>query len=188
MPAHCSQCDLDVSALAHHELVGRLRVMPRRYRQMLKEATAWRIDPEGMLRSRPEPEMWSALEYTAHAADMIDLLSPAIQLIQVEENPTVYFFDPREQAEEMEYNEWTTTEVLSRLETACADLSAIIEFVGHQQWVRRGRFPWAEQDIRASAEQAVHEGHHHLHDVERVLRLIEKDFPQVADEDPASGG
>ncbi len=170
-PAACAACGLELATLAHHEIVGRLRVLPRRYRESFG-----RFEPdedrEALLRRRPEPDVWSALEYAAHAGDMLDLLSPAIQLMEVEDDPTVYFFDPEEQAEEMEYNTWSTIEVLGRMETACADLSSVIEFVGRDRWGRRGRFPWGEQDIRASALQAVHEGHHHLHDVDRVLATV----------------
>lgn len=169
--AACAECGLDYGVLAHHQIVGRLRVLPRRYRDAFG-----RFEPdedrEALLRQRPEPSVWSALEYTAHAGDMLDLLSPAIQLMEVQDVPKVYFFDPEEQAEEMEYNAWSTVEVLGRMETACADLSAVIEWVNADQWLRRGVFPWGEQDVRTSALQAVHEGHHHLYDVERVLAAV----------------
>ena len=88
----CAECGLDAGALAHHEIVGRLRVLPRRYRSVFGRFEPGE-DAEGLLRLRPEPDVWSALEYTAHAGDMLDLLSPAIQLMEVEEDPKVYFFD-----------------------------------------------------------------------------------------------
>ncbi len=173
VPAPCPGCELDVGALTHHEIVARLRVMPRRYRLALT-----RVQPgenaEAMIRQRPRPDVWSALEYAAHAGDMLDIMSPAIQLMEVDDEPKVFFFDPEEQAEEMEYNNWSTMEVITRLETAGADLSAVIEWVNADQWDRTGIFPWGTQTIRASAEQMVHEAHHHLEDIVAGLDALRK--------------
>ncbi|MGI8684731.1 MAG: hypothetical protein ACR2MO_06530 [Acidimicrobiales bacterium] len=48
-----------------------------------------------------------------------------------------------------------------RSSTACAD-----------DWNRRGRFGPAERDALAVARNAVHEGSHHLRDVQRVLSQV----------------
>ena len=39
-------------------------------------------------------------------------------------------------------------------------------------WTRTATFPWGERDALTTARNAVHEGHHHLRDVERVLGVV----------------
>jgi hypothetical protein len=125
--------------------------------------------PDHMIRRRPHPSTWSALEYTAHVADVLDHLGPAIRQIVREDQPTITFFDNDERAVQQGYNGMPRTEVLGWLDLACADLASILEGVNAEDWTRIGHFEWGDRSALAMARNAVHEGSHHLRDAQRVL-------------------
>jgi hypothetical protein len=128
--------------------------------------------PDDVVRRRPGPSTWSALEYTAHVADVFDHLGPAIRRLTVEDEPTITFFDNDERAVQQAYNEQDRAEVLGWLDLTCDDLASILAAVAPDDWARIGHFEWGDRDALAMARNAVHEGSHHLRDVQRVLRQV----------------
>jgi hypothetical protein len=148
-----------------------VRSFPRRYRALL--VTPGSDDgPHAVFRRRPEPSTWSALEYTAHVADMLDHFGPAIRRIVVENNPSISFFDNDERARTKRYNELERAEVLGWLELACGELASVVEGVNADDWTRTGRLEAGERDALTVARNGVHEGSHHLRDVQRVLNQV----------------
>lgn len=148
-----------------------VRSYPRRYRALLVTPGA-DDGPGAVFRRRPDPSTWSALEYTAHVADLLDLLGPAIQRVVFEENPVIPSFDNDERARAKRYNELERAEVLGWLELACGELASVIESVNADDWTRTGRVAGGERDALALARNGVHEGSHHLRDVHRVLARV----------------
>jgi hypothetical protein len=153
------------------DAVAAVRSFPRRYRALL--VTPGSLDgPDAVFRRRPDPQTWSALEYTAHVADMLDLLGPAIRRIMVEEQPSISSFDSDERAERKGYNQLERAEVLGWLELACGELASVLESVKADDWTRTGRLEAGERDALTLARNGVHEGSHHLRDVQRVLNQV----------------
>ena len=173
----CPECGLDYDTVKPLDAIAAVRSFPRRYRAAL---TTFGRDEEAdsILRRRPAPDVWSALEYAAHVADVIDDLAPAIRRMTVEERPVIPSWDPEQRAvegaynEKAPYNERPLREVMADLETACADMAATLETVEADGWSRTGRFDQGERDVLGIARNAVHEGSHHLRDVERVLNQV----------------
>ena len=148
-----------------------VRSFPRRYRALL--ATPGSVDgPDPVFRRRPHPSTWSALEYTAHVADVLDHLGPAIRRVTFEDNPSITFFDNDERAVQQAYNELDRTEVLGWLDIACAELASVLDAVNADDWTRTGRLEAGERDALTMARNGVHEGSHHLRDVQRVLAQV----------------
>ncbi len=148
-----------------------VRSFPRRYRALL--VTPGSDDrPDAVFRRRPDPGTWSALEYTAHVADVLDHLGPAIRRITYEDKPSITSFDNDERAAGKGYNELERTEVLGWLDLACAELASVIEGVNADDWTRTGRLDAGERDALTLARNGVHEGSHHLRDVQRVLARV----------------
>ncbi len=153
-----------------------VRSFPRRYRALL--VTPGSDDgPDAVFRRRPDPRTWSALEYTAHVADVLDHLGPAIRRIVVGDNPSITFFENDERAAQQRYNELERAEVLGWLELACAELSSVLEGVRADDWTRTGRLEAGERDAVTVARDGVHEGSHHLRDVQRVLNQVRGRLP-----------
>jgi hypothetical protein len=167
----CPQCGFDYETVSPRDASGAVRTFPRRYRSVL---TQFDDDDEleDVIRRRPAPDVWSALEYTAHVAQTIDLMAPNLRQIITEDNPFLYTFDPDRQAEEQSYNNWTLLQALGELESSCADMSMAIEYVPADGWSRVGTFDYGEREAIDVVRSAVHEGAHHLRDIKRNLSSI----------------
>lgn len=148
-----------------------VRSFPRRYRAML---VGPRSDdgPDAVHRRRPHPSTWSALEYTAHVADRLDHLGPAILQVVRQNTPTIAGFDNEERAVSKAYNGLDRVEVLGWLDMACDELASVIGDVRPDDWTRTGLVAGVERDALAMARDGVHEGAHHLRDVQRVLNAV----------------
>jgi hypothetical protein len=178
----CPQCGLDYDFISPRDAALAVRTFPRRYRNVLTHFGPGE-DVDDVIRRRPEPGMWSALEHTAHVAEVLDLMAPNIRQIASEANPRLPSVDPDRESEEQSYNEQPLLEVLSRLETACADLSMAIEYMDPSDWTRTGTFEYGQREAIDVVRNAVHEGAHHLRDIEWVLAQVRKrPPPDEADE------
>lgn len=167
----CPECGLDYDTVSNRDAVLAVRTFPYRYKKLLTTLEPGE-DMDAILRERPAPDVWSAIEYTAHVAQTLDLMAPTIRQMVNEDNPHLFEFDPDKQAEEQSYNDWTFTDVLGELESACADLSSAIEYVDPADWHRKGTFSYGEREAIDVARNAVHEGNHHLMDIERGLATL----------------
>jgi hypothetical protein len=167
----CPECGLDYDEITDRDAVLQVRTFPYRYKKLLTAIEPGE-DMEVILRERPAPDVWSAIEYAAHVAQTLDLMAPTIRQIVNEDKPHLYEFDPDKQAEEQSYNDWAFTDVLGELESACADLSSAIEYVDPVDWSRTGTFSYGEREAIDVARNAVHEGNHPLLDVARRLAAL----------------
>ena len=167
----CPECGLDYDRISPQDAIVAARSFPRRYRALLAGPGS-DDKPDAVFRRRPDPATWSALEYTAHVADRLDHLGPAIRRITYEDQPTIPLFDNLERAADQRYNELDRTEVLGWLELACADLATILEGVAPDDWTRTGIVGGVQRDAITVARDTVHEGSHHLRDVQRVLNAV----------------
>lgn len=167
----CPECHLDLDSIKPLDTIAAIRSFPRRYRAALT-TFGQDEDADALVRRRPEPGGWSALEHAAYAADMIDRYAPSIRRMLVEDNPTLPFFDPESRLEEEGWNERPVRAVVSAMETACADMGMTLDEVGAEDWTRTGRFDWGERSVLVAAREAVHQGSHHLRAIEQVLRRV----------------
>jgi hypothetical protein len=167
----CPECGLDYDLISPRDAALAIRTFPRRYRNLLTHLGPDE-DVDDVIRRKPSPDVWSALEYTAHVAQVLDLIAPIIRQIANEDNPHLYFFDSDQQAAEQAYNEWSLLRALGELESACADLSMTIEYMDPAAWNRKGTFDWGEREAIDMVRNAVHEGAHHLRDLQKVLTQV----------------
>lgn len=150
-----------------------VRSYPRRYRGLLAAPGPDDPDaPDHVIRRRQHPSTWSALEYTAHVADLLDHIGGAIRRITRENEPTLALIDNEARAVEQRYNELPLAEVLGWLDLSCADLASVLESTAAGDWTRIGHLPEGDRTALDLARTAVHEGSHHLRDVQRVLAAV----------------
>jgi len=144
----------------------------RRYGARLAGPGTDNDDPNASIRRRPDPSSWTALEYTAHVADVIDRTGPVIRRVLVTDEPELSFPQPDEVHADPSWNRLDRTEVLVWLDLATAELASVLESVGPYDWARTARFEWGSEDALGLARTAVHEGSHHLRDIERTLAAV----------------
>ncbi|MBA2609425.1 MAG: DinB family protein [Actinobacteria bacterium] len=167
----CPECGLDYGTLHPPFAINTIKSFPRRFTEALEPA-APSEDNEAMIRTRPAPDVWSAIEYTAHVADLMDEFAVVIHRIYSEASPTIGFSDPDEKAASEKWNELPTEPLLGQLKANCAALVAEADRIDGAGWIRKATFPWGERDLLTMLQNAAHEGVHHLKDVEKVLTRV----------------
>ena len=164
----CPECGIDYDTLAPGDLGVAVRSYPRRFRSALTTFDD-QEDEDALLRRSPSPGVWSALAYTAHVADVFAWHADALRRMLEAAAPTIASPGGDDSAWEAAANASSRDAVLDRLEDEAARLASVMDDVRGGDWTRTATFAWGERDLLTTARNAVHEGHHHLRDVERVL-------------------
>lgn len=167
----CPKCGLDYDTILPADGVAALRSYPRRYGEYFPD----RDDdekPDGVIHRRPEPTVWSMLEYLGHVTDSITVLADAVRRMTTEDHPTLGFFDPDKRAEEERYNERAKDDAMQRFTAAASQAADVIANVDRNAWSKTAEFPWGERDALVTMRNLVHEGYHHLRDIEDVLKRV----------------
>lgn len=166
----CEECGFEYKSVQPGDAAVTLRAFPKRYRAPLTRLLPG--EDESVLRARPEPSVWSALEYAAHVRDVFGAYGQRIQHTLGEEQPVFEAIDPDAMAAEGRYNEQDPEVVASELAASAETLALILEAVPDDGWDRVGFSRGEERSVLYTAQRAVHEGNHHLLDVGRVMRAV----------------
>lgn len=130
-------------------------------------------DPDVVLRTRPAPEVWSALEYAAHMRDVLDFYRDRITRALTEDRPQYELLNPDAVCAERKYNDEDPSQTAASLAAAERSLVALLNGLDGAQWARVGiGVDGDERTVRVLARRVEHEGHHHLLDVGRGLRQV----------------
>ena len=175
MPGYvCPECGLDYDTISPSDAKVAIRSFPRRDRTAVAGALEDDAD-EGLIRRRPDATTWSALEYTVHVADLYEAFAPAFRRMFEQDRPSITgMWDPDERATAERYGEQDPMASLERLDAAADALVQVLDRVDADAWSRTATFPWGERDLLTMTRNAVHEGSHHLRDVERVLEAARR--------------
>ena len=166
----CPECGLDYESMPAAEAIAAIRGLPRRYRAPLTRLLPGEDD--SVLRARPEPETWSALEYAAHVRDVLRWYDGWVRQILAEDRPTLEGMAPDEAVVADRYNEQDPVAVADELAANAEALATTLEGVPEDAWERVGRRRGEERSITLHARRAAHEGSHHLLDIGRGLRAV----------------
>jgi hypothetical protein len=166
----CAECGLDYESMPVADAIAAIRGLPRRYRAPLTRLLAGEDD--SVLRERPAPETWSALEYAAHVRDVFGWYDGWVRLTLAEDRPILEAIGREEAAVEHRYNEQDPVEVAEDLARRAEALAATLEAVPDDAWDRVGLRHGEERSLAFTARRAAHEGSHHLLDIGRGLRAV----------------
>lgn len=169
----CPACGLDYSTISPPDAKVAIRSFGRRYRAALASVVEDEAD-QGLARQRPDATTWSALEYVGHVADAFEFIGSAIRRMYEQTAPTLEGTDFEGRVDAERYNEAEPRAQLDRLDVAASRLADEVDRVGSDAWHRTATFPFGERDILTMTRNGVHEGSHHLRDIERVLELARR--------------
>jgi hypothetical protein len=119
---------------------------------------------------RPAPETWSPNEYVWHLVDMFNIFAEWLHMTRSLDHPTHASADPDAMAVARAYGEqpietglWALRNAAALLvqEAAIADVERIVMYQG-----------WRDVTAAEVIGFAVHEGAHHLFDLERALGTV----------------
>lgn len=153
----CPECAFVATAVTGSEI-------PRITREA---AAAWDgvLHREGV-RDRPEPHVWSPLEYACHVRDVCRVMDQRARLMLAQDAPTFPNWDQDETALRERYGEQDPAVVGLGLHTAAEAVAARFAAVPDDAWDRRGlRSNGSEFTVLGLGRYFLHDVVHHLHDV-----------------------
>ncbi|NHU86103.1 DinB family protein [Kocuria sp. JC486] len=116
---------------------------------------------------RPDPLVWSPVEYACHVRDLLQLLADRVEAILSEDDPEFANYDG--DAAAVEQRTWASDPLVVSREIAEATQRAVAELkaVGADDWQRPGhRGDGVSFTLGSLCQFKVHEAEHHLWDVE----------------------
>jgi hypothetical protein len=170
-PLRCDECGHSDEAVTAADAIEALRRFGRRYRAPMTRFLPGE-DGDAVLRQRPAPDVWSALEYAAHVRDVFGWYDERVRRSLAEDRPVCDGQDHEEEAVSQKYNEQDPVAVAEELAANAEQLAATFESVPDDAWSRVHVRRDEDRSILLTAQRAVHEGNHHLLDIGRGLRAV----------------
>jgi hypothetical protein len=154
----CADCGLDTTTIDPPEVAGLLRANAAEWHAILTAADD--------LRRRPDPDVWSPLEYACHVRDACRIFATRLELMLTEDDPLFPNWDQDSTALAEHYNDQDPAAVAVELVDAAAALALGFEQVSGAQWQRTGRrSDGAHFTVAGLARYFIHDPVHHLYDV-----------------------
>lgn len=168
---HCEDCGFSGDDLDPGSIPAAVRSFAKRYRAPLTRFLPGE-DGDSVVRERPEPATWSALEYAAHVGEVFANTEAWIRQVLDHDRPTLEGPGPDELAEQHGYASADPAQVADTVAANAEALATTIESVPDDGWERTGLRRGEERSVLLLARRAVHEGGHHLLDIGRGMRAV----------------
>ncbi len=140
---------------------------------MSARATAPRFavvaDDRDRLRAKPDPDVWSPLEYVVHLRDSVRYHGALTNRALKEDRPEFAAPDPDAIAQHQNYNDADPDDVLDSLEEQTTRFATRARLLDDDDLDRVVIRAGNEITVRSMIGNVAHEGHHHLQDVQRLL-------------------
>ena len=126
-----------------------------------------------MLRQRPSPEVWSALEYAAHVRDVIAFYADRIERVVEQERPHMAAANFSSMPERRGYLKDDPLEVLDAISVSSISVALRLRALTPELWARVGiGVDGDERTVAVLARRLAHDGHHHLMDLDRLAHTL----------------
>jgi hypothetical protein len=159
----CATCQLSYDRASAEAALTAVCSYPGLYRAALAAVQ------DSVLRQRPEPDVWSILEYTCHVRDVYDVYTDRLIRAVTEDRPTLEPMHNERRAARGRYNDQDPDEVWDALGEQAARFVARATSITPGQYSRVvTRLPGEERTVLWLIQQASHEGRHHLNDIEHI--------------------
>jgi S-DNA-T family DNA segregation ATPase FtsK/SpoIIIE len=165
----CEECGFEYSSVGRDEVPDRLRAAGPAYAERLAA-------DELVLRQRPAPDVWSALEYACHVRDVLQVQRERLALALTEDRPTFVPMGRDERVVNDRYNEQDPKAVSHELRAAANEIADAFTALDDPGWDRVGIYNYpepAERSMLWLAQHTIHETEHHLTDVDTALAAAE---------------
>jgi DNA segregation ATPase FtsK/SpoIIIE, S-DNA-T family len=165
----CDECGFRYDSIVPDSVAERLRSFPSRFASALKHSDV-------RLRSRPRPEVWSAVEYTCHVRDTFLSQRERLYLALAVDVPKFAPMHRDLRVSFAHYNDEPVEQLLAQLSFAAALIGDAFARLEEDQWSRTCIYNYpvpAERSLLWVGQHTVHEGEHHLLDVTRGLQELQ---------------
>lgn len=153
----CPECGFDSAQLDVARTGQAVRANAAAWQERLRAAD---------VADRPEPGIWSPLEYACHVRDVFELFDQRLRRMLSEDDPLFANWDQDETAIIERYHEQDPESVALDLERNAETVATTFEAVAGDQWQRPGRrSDGAAFTVDSFARYFLHDPVHHLWDV-----------------------
>lgn len=153
----CPDCGFDAASVDVHRTGEMIRSISQQWQVVLGAPK---------LAARPQPSVWSPLEYACHVRDVFVLFDRRLELMLSEDDPHFQNWDQDQTAVESDYGSQVPNAISDALAVAGVRLADRFDGVAGEQWARRGyRSDGAEFTVDSFARYFLHDPVHHLWDV-----------------------
>lgn len=153
----CPECGYLAAEVDAHDLPGLVRAATAPWAEVLAR-------PD--VATRPEPAVWSPLEYGCHVRDVLRIFTVRNRLIRTEDNPQFPNWDQDATALAERYWEQDPATVAAELAAAADENAAAWADVAEPEWQRPGtRSNGSEFTLDTLGRYMLHDLVHHLRDV-----------------------
>jgi hypothetical protein len=170
----CEECGFDPATVTGAVAADAVKGFGRRYRAPLTRFLPGE-DGSAILRARPTPDAWSAIEYAAHVRDVFGLFDRRVVQILAGGRPELEVIDHTAAAADGRYRELDPVVLADALAIAAAGFAERLASVAGDDWSRWGTRAGEPRTVLDIAQRGVHEGNHHLLDIGRSLRAARQD-------------
>jgi hypothetical protein len=153
----CPECGFDASAIATVDVASQVRAIATAFGKVLQR-------PD--VRDRPQPQVWSALEYACHVRDVCRVFDERLRSMVSEDDPLFSNWDQDATALAERYWAQEPAVVNAELAAAAENIALSFEGVAADQWSRPGRRSNGSVfTVDSLARYLLHDLVHHSHDV-----------------------
>jgi hypothetical protein len=153
----CHDCGFDARSVGGPQVAASLRLNAARW-----PAVCSRVD----VRARPEPGVWSPLEYACHVRDVCRVFESRVHLMLSQVDPAFESWNQDDAAIAGAYGAQDPEVVSAELSAAAQAAVASFGEVGDGNWQRTGRRTNGSIfTIETLGQYFLHDLTHHLHDV-----------------------
>ena len=159
------ECGLDPEQLTIDAAADLIGTLGPRYR----EAFAVAEGDRERLRAKPDPDVWSSLEYVVHLRDSVRYHGALTNRALKEDRPEFGAPDPDAIAQKRELQRRRSRRGARQSRAADDTLRVAGAGLGEGELDRVVIRDGNEVTVRYMVRNVAHEGHHHLQDVQRLL-------------------
>lgn len=157
LDARCPECGFEAAALRRTDIPPTVRHSAAAFATVLARPDAG---------DRPQPRVWSALEYGCHVRDVCIVFDQRLRLMLTQEDPLFPNWDQDATALAERYWSQDRAVVAAELTEAAEAIARTIDGVAVHQWSRPGRRSNGSLfTVDSLARYFLHDLLHHLHDV-----------------------
>jgi len=164
----CPECGFDGEAVA--DVAAEIDALGRKFAAPLTRYLPGEDGP-ALLRTRPEPGVWSPLEYACHVRDVLRLFEERTRAMVAEPGVAFGWWDHEAAVTDDAYNDEEPADVATAIADGTSRYAETLRGLSPSDWEATGERRGGEVfTVDSLARYGLHEAKHHQLDIGRGLR------------------